>query len=1791
MLLIQEDQRFCKTFLWVTFGTILLLINSGESTTVSKEFSLKEYVHPVRVSTAKQRSYFPGQSHWRKTKTREYFVRYKLSAFNRTFHLELEQEESFLSPMFHVQKLETGTKNVTFSTSSETEINCFYRGRVKDDGKSRVCVSLCRGMLGLIHTSHGVFFIEPLLWIGRRTKTGKRVTTTHVMKMLQAPTMKKRSVINSGFEERIIRRKMKRGITHLKFDKSWRNKRSVSVVRYVKVMIAVDYKMAEFHRSNLHTYVLTLMASVSLMYKDPSIGNALNIVIVKLIVMDEKEARDIIFPYASKTLKNFCRWQHSNDHQESNLHFDTAILLTRENLCRTSNSCDTLGLAHPGMICDPYSSCAIVQDNGLGAAFTIAHELGHMLGMPHDDHYKCKNHRDDQNDGNHLMSRVLDYSRDPWGWSGCSRWYLTEFLDTGQGDCLVDTPSKDYMIEKYSYPRQRPGELYDMDAQCEFVFGPGYKICPEKPVCKLLWCTRDSYTFKGCQSQKVPWADGTPCGRNKQCSKGNCVDSTTLSNREPVDGQWGKWQPFGQCSRECGGGIQSSSRECNNPSPANGGRYCVGKRKRYRSCNIQDCPPGTPDFRAQQCSNFNGKTLNYPGLPHDVKWIPHYGEYKEACKLYCRVLGTFRHYLLKGKVIDGTTCGIETFDVCVNGQCKAAGCDHLLGSNKTLDICGVCGGDNSTCKKVMGHFNKTSFGYNSVVVIPAGARNIVILQHGHNNSHNDGNYLVLKGSDNNYLLNGDYSVTPFRKRVYYGETTIDYSGCNAVIERINSSKTLSKNLAVQVLNVGRLYPPDVHYMYVVSSVNHDLHHWVLRDKWSDCNRLCQGERFRLLVCMRKHDGQIVSDINCNLNSKPPKLAQVCNTHCTLRWQVMASSKCSSYCGKGKKFRTVKCLQQKNMFQLQEVADAFCDHTGTRPEDTEECEGPCLKSYWIFGQWSSCSKSCGGGRWTRTATCVSTAGKRMPESSCEASKKITLKTCNSEPCPEWKVGNWTQCSVTCGIGFKTRTVFCQSIIGKVVKKELCDYKKRPQEIADCRDQPCQEDDKSQKISNHIPPFLSSFIRSSLSKQLFAGSIYHTKNFKPFPPIWKVSSWSECSVTCGKGVRKRAIHCQASESGHIFLPAYACHLLSRPPTQKSCQLLECEQWKTYEWGQCSVTCGQGIMTRDVICQLPDGQTGNPGACMKDTQPVYQKICYLPACERTSYLQPKPIALINNDIQRFFWRIGPWSKCSRTCDGGLQRRQVACFTNLGEISSYCNPVHKPREIKVCNVEHCPSWFASSWSKCSQSCGKGIQFRVITCINHVKSEVPLHHCNFSTRPVRTQPCFSRQCWPSEYQTRWYLGPWGSCSSTCGWGRQERFYYCHQNNKSVDFTLCRLPIPSEIRPCKLRSCIFHWKKGKWNKCSATCGRAVEKRKVICTDLHGKVVEDKMCMPKKKPRITRKCRHIPPCPFIWKAGKWSLCNRSCNPGIQIRTAHCYQVNLYGWMDPKPLAHPHDHNQTWCDENSQPKLIKSCNLGNCNDGVAWKPGPWQPCSVTCGTGMQKRRVPCYNLNGKKINRKYCHHSMRPKRRRKCYKKPCKATSCQDHQKNTLQDGEQDIVVRGHSIKVYCSRMNSSHPQEYIKLPSGESDNFSEIYNKRLIEPESCPYNGARHRFCPCVEEWRMGAGYTTFSYIAINITSLQVLTDDFAFSNTHGYPVKFGEAGDCYSLVPCPQGTFSINLVGTGLKISKKTKWKTHGHHATIKIDRLEEGQLVHGKCGGYCGKCKLDAEIGLLLDVASPGIQ
>lgn len=57
------------------------------------------------------------------------------------------------------------------------------------------------------------------------------------------------------------------------------------------------------------------------------------------------------------------------------LWFQSVFVLCLQDICG-QKSCDTLGVADVGTMCDPKRSCSVIEDNGLQAAFTAAHELG-----------------------------------------------------------------------------------------------------------------------------------------------------------------------------------------------------------------------------------------------------------------------------------------------------------------------------------------------------------------------------------------------------------------------------------------------------------------------------------------------------------------------------------------------------------------------------------------------------------------------------------------------------------------------------------------------------------------------------------------------------------------------------------------------------------------------------------------------------------------------------------------------------------------------------------------------------------------------------------------------------------------------------------------------------------------------------------------------------------------------------------------------------------------------------------------------------------------------------------------------------------------------------------------------------------------------------------------------------------------------------------------------------------------------------------------------------------------------
>lgn len=57
----------------------------------------------------------------------------------------------------------------------------------------------------------------------------------------------------------------------------------------------------------------------------------------------------------------------------------------------------------------------------------------------------------------------------------------------------------------------------------------------------------------------------------------------------PVDGGWGPWGSWSDCSSPCGGGFKIRRRRCDDPMPMHGGQECPGCNIEYEPCNSLPC--------------------------------------------------------------------------------------------------------------------------------------------------------------------------------------------------------------------------------------------------------------------------------------------------------------------------------------------------------------------------------------------------------------------------------------------------------------------------------------------------------------------------------------------------------------------------------------------------------------------------------------------------------------------------------------------------------------------------------------------------------------------------------------------------------------------------------------------------------------------------------------------------------------------------------------------------------------------------------------------------------------------------------------------------------------------------------------------------------------------------------------------------------------------------------------------------------------------------------------------------
>ena len=117
-------------------------------------------------------------------------------------------------------------------------------------------------------------------------------------------------------------------------------------------------------------------------------------------------------------------------------------------------------------------------------------------------------------------------------------------------------------------------------------------------------------------------------------------------------------------------------------------------------------------------------------------------------------------------------------------------------------------------------------------------------------------------------------------------------------------------------------------------------------------------------------------------------------------------------------------------------DCERDDTRVKPIERRSCGEECTEFIWVEERWGPCSVDCGpGGEQTRVVYCqISTSMTRTTDRDClqpDVARQIgqkpeTRRVCNPTPRCRYRSGTWSNCSVTCGGGRRSRTLGCERI---------------------------------------------------------------------------------------------------------------------------------------------------------------------------------------------------------------------------------------------------------------------------------------------------------------------------------------------------------------------------------------------------------------------------------------------------------------------------------------------------------------------------------------------------------------------------------------------------------------------------------------------------------------------------------------------------------------------------------------------------------------------------------------------
>ncbi|XP_006971007.3 disintegrin and metalloproteinase domain-containing protein 26A-like isoform X1 [Peromyscus maniculatus bairdii] len=610
---------FLQLCLWT-----LLLLSAWSPTAHARYSSPPEVVIPLRVTDPSRQDMSPdwlsyslrfgGERHIITMKPTKYFISKNFLLFTYNDKGDLLEEQPF------VQK------------------DCYYHGHVDGEPESMLIINTCFGSLqGIIEINGTVYEIM----LKNQTSTFE-----HLVYKIDSEDSESFSM-RCGLTEEEIARQMKiqeskdSTLMQSQYENWWTHH------RYLEYYVAVDNQRYVYKKNNVTACIqdiLQVVNGINGYYLQIDI----DVVLTTLEVWTQRNHVDVT-ESIDKVLSNFCTWKMSN--VDNRIRNDIAHLFARQGYGAT------LGLAYVGTVCIAID-CAVnsfMTNSFQEMAFIIAHEMGHNLGMPHDENYcTCG-----------LSSCIMAaYQSNSPRFSNCS--YESMYSVITKRSCLYNIPDKEVTINLTLCGNSlvEEGEECDCgtsescqsdpccgedcvlksDAECAFglccqrcKFMPAGTVCRyQSNECDLPeWCNGSSARCP----EDVYLEDGTRCSGG-----GNCYKRTCQKHEK-------------HCQMIFGNGAKSADDTCYIEMNRRGDRFgnCGNNSRNYIPCNSADVLCGRI-----QCENVaellhkkNHETVHWTRFNNVTCWTVDYH--------FGITIGD------TGAVRDGTPCGPD--HMCINRKC------------------------------------------------------------------------------------------------------------------------------------------------------------------------------------------------------------------------------------------------------------------------------------------------------------------------------------------------------------------------------------------------------------------------------------------------------------------------------------------------------------------------------------------------------------------------------------------------------------------------------------------------------------------------------------------------------------------------------------------------------------------------------------------------------------------------------------------------------------------------------------------------------------------------------------------------------------------------------------------------------------------------------------------------------------------------------------------------------------------------------------------------------------------